>query len=255
MRKLAREARAIAVSALIEGEGLRVVAQAAAASRMSIEKLLQDLGAACLTYQDEHLRQLACRQVECVEIWSFASEYAKPDVADTLSPGVSDIWTWAAIDIASKLVPTWHIGHLDSETAHDFVSDLADRLEHGSQLVIDGSRLRLEATDEAQRAEVDLAALQDVYGKVQTGGGRHEERRRLGPRSTIRRFGQITRDFERDLVMHGHVIAVHSMAHNFLTIDDTTGATPAMSAGVADRFWEVDDLVGLLETREREGWW
>ena len=43
----------------------------AGVARMTVEKLLLDLGAACAQYQDEHLRNLTCRRIECDEIWSF----------------------------------------------------------------------------------------------------------------------------------------------------------------------------------------
>ena len=47
----------------------------AGVARMTVEKLLLDLGAACAQYQDENLRNLTCRRIECDEIWSFV--YAK----------------------------------------------------------------------------------------------------------------------------------------------------------------------------------
>ena len=36
-----------------------------------------DLGAACATYADEHLRNLPCKRIECDEIWSFCYAKAK----------------------------------------------------------------------------------------------------------------------------------------------------------------------------------
>ena len=76
-----------------------------------VEKLLRDLGAACASYQDEHLRNLPCRRIECDEIWSFI--YAKQknvERAKSAPEEAGDIWTWTAIDADTKLVPSWRIG-------------------------------------------------------------------------------------------------------------------------------------------------
>ena len=42
-------------------------------------------------------------------------------------------------------------------------------------------------------------------------------------------------------------VALHFMHYNFVKIHSTLRTTPAQAAGVTDRLWEVEDLVGLLE--------
>ena len=37
------------------------------------------------------------------------------------------------------------------------------------------------------------------------------------------------------------------MCYNFVKIHQSLRTTPAMAAGVTERLWEVEDLVGLLE--------
>ena len=66
-------------------------------SKPTILKLLADLGPVCARYQDEHLRNLRCRRVQCDEIWQFC--YAKQkNVADAKNApeGAGDVWTWVA---------------------------------------------------------------------------------------------------------------------------------------------------------------
>ncbi|MBI4419436.1 MAG: hypothetical protein HY560_01315 [Gemmatimonadetes bacterium] len=50
---------------------------------------------------------------------------------------------------------------------------------------------------------------------------------------------------------------MHYMAYNFCRSHETLtkarggiGTTPAMAARVADRVWKVQDMVGLLDTKE-----
>jgi hypothetical protein len=63
------------VAALVEGNNLRATARMTAVGRVTIERLLRDLGRACAAYQAETLVNLNCRRVQCVEIWAFF--YAK----------------------------------------------------------------------------------------------------------------------------------------------------------------------------------
>ena len=165
MNRLSAEKRIAVVAALVEGCGLRATARMTGVARMTVEKLLRDLGAACAQYQDEYLRNLNCRRIECDEIWSFV--YAKQKNVDSAknAPEVAgDVWTWTAIDPDTKLVPSWCIGSRDTATAYDFMHDLADRLRHRVQLTTDGHRPYLEAVESAFNLDIDYAMLIKIYG-------------------------------------------------------------------------------------------
>ena len=43
----------------------------------TVLKLLADLGTACARYQNETLRGLQCRRIQCDEIWQFCYAKAK----------------------------------------------------------------------------------------------------------------------------------------------------------------------------------
>ena len=42
------------------------------------------------------------------------------------------------------------------------------------------------------------------------------------------------------------------MWYNFAKIHQTLRITPAMAAGVTDRVWDAEDIVRLLDNREKE---
>ena len=46
-------------------------------AKNTIAKLLVELGAACTRYQDETLRNLPCKRLQCDEIWSFVGAKEK----------------------------------------------------------------------------------------------------------------------------------------------------------------------------------
>ena len=75
MNKLTQAKRVQMISALVEGNSVRATCRMTGAAKGTVLKLLADLGKACARYQDEHLRNLICKRIQCEEIWSFC--YAK----------------------------------------------------------------------------------------------------------------------------------------------------------------------------------
>ena len=51
--------------------------------------------------------------------------------------------------------------------------------------------------------------------------------------------------FSKKVEMHAHSVALHFMYYNFVKIHQSLRTTPAQAAGVTDKLWEVEDLVGL----------
>jgi IS1 transposase len=72
------------------------------------------------------------------------------------------------------------------------------------------------------------------------------ERQNLTMRMQIRRFTRLTNAFSKKIENHIASIAIHYMHYNFVRIHQSLRVTPAMAAGVADRLWSIEDLVGLL---------
>lgn len=63
----------------------------------------------------------------------------------------------------------------------------------------------------------------------------------------MRRFNRLTNAFSKKIEHHVASIALHYMHYNFVRIPQTLRVTPAMAAGVADRLWDIEDLVRLLD--------
>ena len=75
----------------------------------------------------------------------------------------------------------------------------------------------------------------------------HIERANLTVRMQLRRSTRLTNGFSKKVEMHAHSAPLHFMHYNFVKIHSTLRTTPAQAAGVTERLWEVEDLVGLLE--------
>jgi len=269
--------RTAVVAALIEGNSLRATARLTDVARMTVEKLLRDLGTACAQYQDEHLRNLSCKRIQCDEIWSFVyakQKHVTPEIA-AMHPDAGDIWTWTAIDADTKLVPSWLVGSRDAETAYMFISDLAGRLRHRVQLTTDGFKPYLSAVEDAFGSDIDYATLIKLYGQSDEPAKRYSparilgvqaatitgnpnwkhistsyvERQNLTMRMHMRRFTRLTNGFSKKVENHAHMVALHFMYYNFCKIHQTLRVTPAMEAGLMDHVWPLEEVVDLLNER------
>ena len=63
--------------ARVEGCSIRATVRMTGVAKNTIVKLLVELGAACSHYQDETIRNLRCKRIQCDEIWSFVGAKEK----------------------------------------------------------------------------------------------------------------------------------------------------------------------------------
>lgn len=113
------------------------------------------------------MRNLTCKRVECDEIWSFVGMKQK-NVPEELQGqfGLGDAYTWTAIDADTKLIPCWHVGTRELESAYEFIHDLASRLSNRVQLTADGYKAYITAVEDAFGADIDFAQLIKMYGNA-----------------------------------------------------------------------------------------
>ena len=171
MNRLDAIRRAHVVKCLVEGNSLRATARITGVARMTIEKLLRDLGPACAEYHSTHVRDLQTQRVQVDEIWSFC--YAKkksikkdPSILERYADA-GDVWTWTALDADSKFCISWLVGDRTAEAAYSILSDVASRVANRIQLTTDQLSVYLKSADRAFGINVDYAMLHKIY----SGGG------------------------------------------------------------------------------------
>ena len=239
----------------------------------TVLKLLADIGIVVARYQDEHLRGLTCRRIQCDEVWAFCHAKEK-NVPENLRGqfGFGDVWTWVALDADSKLVPSWRVGLRDAEDATAFIKDLAGRIAMRTQLTTDGYHVYLVAVEEGFGASVDYAMLVKLYGAGPADEGRYSpakcigtqtaviagkpdpdhistsfvERQNLTMRMQMRRFTRLTNAFSKKVENLGYALALHFMHYNYCRVHQTHKMTPAMAAGLTDHVWKIEEIVALL---------
>ncbi len=285
MNRLDNSARTRILSALCEGASVNATARQTGVSKVTILKLLGDIGGVCETFQRETLVSLTCARIQCDEVWSFIGAKERNVPRDERGRGRGDAWIWTAICADTKLVPCWHVGARDADAAAYFMEDLASRLANRVQLTTDGHKAYLSAVEGAFGWNgVDYAMLVKLYGQGIEGTHRYSppevigterhwvmgnpdeahistsyvERQNLTMRMNMRRLTRLTNAFSKKIENHRHALALHYMYYNFCrkhaTLTKASGGvhtTPAMAAGVANHVWTLSEVVGLLESAER----
>jgi IS1 family transposase len=286
MNQLSTERRAAIVRALVEGNSIRSAARLTGTSMNTVLKLLVDVGVMCAIYQNHKLRNLACKQIQCDEIWSFCG--AKQRRVNRGAQGAGDVWTWTAMDADTKLMVSWLVGRRDPKTGLAFMRDLRARLAGRVQLTTDGHMIYVTAVERAfgwQR--VDFGQLAKTYASNPESDTRYSppvctgavklivmgnpdperistsfvERSNLTMRMGMRRFTRLTNAFSKKVENHAHAVALHFFYYNFCRPHQTLTkahpnhypTTPAMAAGVADHVWTLEDLCALLDPTRQVG--
>ncbi len=280
MNRLSTERRVQILAALTEGASINSTARQTGVSKVTILKLLAEVGVACLDYQRETLMNLPCTKIQADEVWSFVGCKERNVVPSEKGKGRGDAWTWTAICADTKLIPCWHIGRRDADAAAYFMEDLASRLANRVQLTTDGLNKYLVAVENAFGWNgIDYAMLVKIYGEPLEGRRRYSppklvgtnkmpvmgnpdaknistsfaERQNLTMRMNVRRLTRLTNGFSKKIENHAHAISLYFMHYNFCrkheTLTKAAGGihtTPAMAAGVSDHVWKIEEIVALI---------
>jgi len=276
MNKLSIDRKAQVIKVLCEGNSIRSTARITDTAINTVVKLLREVGAACLEYQDKVMHDLPCKHIQCDEIWSFVYSKAKNVPEEHNGEfGYGDVWTWTAIDADTKLVPCWLVGLRDASYGYHFMSDLKSRLANRVQITTDGHKVYLWAVEDAFGADVDYAMLVKLYGQQLESETKYSpakciaaephviqgnpdptkistsfaERQNLTMRMSMRRFTRLTNAFSKRLENHVYALALYFMHYNFARPHKTLAypypRTPAIAAGITDHIWAIEEIVNL----------
>ena len=272
MNCLTTEKQVAVISALVEGCSVRSTVRLTGVSKGAILRLLARVRAACASYQDTAIRNVAAKRVQIDEIWSFVGAKQKHLTTKNKARGaIGDVWTFVAIDAQTKLVLSWLVGFRDSGCATEFLQDVAGRLSHRIQLTTDGHRMYLSAVEDAFGSDIDYAMLHKVYQSNPDGETRYSpakciacipqdvtgmpdpehistsyvERQNLTMRMSMRRFTRLTNAFSKKAENHAHSVSLFYMHYNFVRIHQALRVTPAMEAGISSHLWSIAEIVAM----------
>lgn len=267
---LAREKQIVVVGALAEGNSIRSIERMTGINRNTIMNLGTRVGKACEQIMDEQMRGLSCSQIQMDEIWGFVGKKQKNVRRSDNRREVGDVWTFVAVDAASRMVPAYFVGKRDSYSAKCFVGDLASRLDSERvQVSTDALAAYQDAIERAFGCDADYGQIVKTYNLSELDQRRYSppdmlrvarnvisgnpdfknistsyvERQNLTMRMHMRRLTRLTNAFSKKMENFKAAVALHFAYYNFVRMHKSLRMTPAMAGGVTNHIWEVSDLV------------
>ena len=178
MNRLSTAKRAEIIGCLVEGVSINATCRMTGAAKMTVLKLVRDLGEATSRYQDTALRNLPCKRIQADELWAFCHAKAKNVPEQHRGEfGYGDVWTWTAIDPDTKLMVTWLVGERDEVDGLAFMLDLRERVSGRIQLSTDAGVPYRGIVERAFGSDIDYAQVIKDYGVAASEDGSPTARR------------------------------------------------------------------------------
>ncbi len=264
------EKKIAVVASFAEGASIRGIERMTGVNRNTIMSLGLRVGANCAAIMDAKMRDLPCRNVEVDEIWGFIGKKQKN--VNALDAGHGDVWTWIALDVETKLVPSFVIGKRDAYHAKIFIDDLAARLANRIQLSSDAMSAYPDAVERGFGSDVDYGQIMKTYSVTnltKEAAGRyspaevveverkiiqgnplvaristsHVEKQNHTLRMHCRRLSRLTNAFSKKLDSFKAAVALHFVYYNFCKSHGAIRMTPAQAAGVEGSQWTIAELI------------
>jgi len=267
---LKTEKKAMAVSMLAEGNSVRSIERITGIHRDTIMRLGLRVGEGCRQIMDSKMRGLACKQIECDEIWGFIG--AKRKNAERAG-AYGDVWTFIALDADTKLIPSFIVGKRDTYHARAFMEDLAGRMANRIQVSTDSLKAYPDAIERGFGTEVDHGQIVKTYSMSVLGSAAasvryspvevvkvertivsgmpdvsrittsHIESQNLTLRMHCRRLTRLTNAYSKKFENFQAAVALNFAYYNFCKTHNSIRMTPAQAAGVESSAWTVAELI------------
>jgi IS1 family transposase len=268
---LAEEKAMSVLQHLVEGCSVRATSRITGVHPRTILNLLALAGKKCDQLLTNRIHGLRVKEVQCDELWGYVGMKEKTKARQGRDEvTVGDAYTFVGIERNSKLVLAWHLGRRAERDAVASAEKLAAATEGSFQVTTDGFRAYQDAVVLSLGAQgVDFAQLVKLYAanpesetryspaecigckrlpifgnpdmsKVSTS---HVERQNLTMRMQMRRLTRLTNAFSKKWEKLYAMLALYFAWYNFCRVHQTLRVTPAMQAGIADRIWEIRELL------------
>jgi IS1 family transposase len=253
---------------LLEGNSVSSVERITGVHHGTILKLLVLAGERCEQLMARKIQNVAVRDVECDEVWSFIGKKEKR-VRPEDDQNLGDCYAFVAIERHSKLVLNIAMGKRDQATTDVFIEGLRHATRGEFQITTDGFVPYKSAIETTLGDRVDFAQLIKVYRAATGDEHRYSpaevssvevvpvvgnpdperictsivERSNLSIRMGTRRFTRLTNAFSKKWENHWAAVALWFGFYNFCRVHKSLRVTPAMQAGIADHVWELSELL------------
>lgn len=253
---------------LLEGNSVSSVERITDVHHTTILKLLVLAGEKCERIMADRIRNVAVRDVELDEVWSFIGKKQKR-VRPEDDQNLGDAYTFVAIERHTKLVLNIAMGKRDQATTDVFVEGVRHATRGDFQITTDGFSPYKTAIQNTLEDRCDYAMLIKVYSAATGDEHRYSpptvsatevvpvmgrpdperictsivERSNLSLRMGMRRWTRLTNAFSKKWENHWASAALWYCWYNFGRVHKSLRMTPAMAAGITDHIWSVREML------------
>jgi len=270
--RLPKEKVALILNCLVEGNSVRSTARLADVEKRTVLNILKLAGEACERILASQVRNVPVKDLELDEAWTYVGCKQKNLRPDHAGKRFGDQYVFIGLERTSKLVVAWHLGKRDRVNTEDFVSKirwatapgyfeistdafqpyesaidagLYDRASHTN--VVKLFSHHVEQGRERYSPGSFLAVQKDAVSgnpDLDRASTSHVERKNGTLRQWCKRLTRLTYAFSKKWDNLKAALALHFAHYNFCRVHGSLRITPAMAAGVADRVWAIEDLIG-----------
>ena len=258
---------------LVEGNSVRGTARLCDVEKRTVLNMLTLAGEACERLFIERVKGVPVHDLELDEIWTYVGKHQRRIGPGENSALIGDAYTFIGLERTSKLVVAWHLGKRTAISTEDFISKihwatapgrfdvstdgfepyeraidagLYDRANHSAVVKVFSNHLD-RVTESYKPAKFVSVQKDAVSGDpdLDRAGTSHIERKNGTLRGWCKRLTRLTYAYSKKWDNLKAALALHFAHYNFCRIHGSLRITPAMAAGIADRVWEISDLIGV----------
>ena len=217
------------------------------------------------------MKEIKCEAIECDEIFSFIGKKQRKVTKEDLkeNPHLGDAYTFIGFEPDSKAVINFEIGKRDAVTTNRFICDLRQRISGRVQISTDGFVHYSSTIERHFGSEADYAQIVKMYGKESSDSGHYSppqvtgvsirkiagkpkgrristsyvERNNWTIRTHQRRLTRLSNGFSRKFENLKASLSLYFWWYNFCKIHGTINVTPCMELGVANRIYNMEEII------------
>jgi len=263
------------VEMLCEGTSVSATARMMKTSKRVVLDVLVIFGERCQEFTEAKIQDVFVGDVQVDELWSFVLCKNATAKREKMVGGCGDNYCFTAIDRATKLLVTWHMGrrteiHTDTfirkleAATHGHISSdgwksypqtikrhLGNRVDHGVMNKVYGRSINYPKSAYSP-ARIIGAYKTPMHGDVYQQDRictSHMERMNGSIRTFNKRMARLTYCFSKKWANHRAALALMFAHYNFCRAHRSLkGLTPAMAHGLATAKWTVRELLENVST-------
>ncbi len=258
---------------LAEGNSVRSTSRLCDVEKRTVLNLLKTAGDCCERFMERSLRDLPVTDLQLDECFSFVLKkegHKRPEEMNDETIGSQ--YVYIGLERGTKLVVAWHLGRRDRDNTYEFISKVRRATSDKRRFDISTDawpsyvpEIDLQLSDRANHSIVVKVYDKPEEGReryspgnfvtVEKGVGSgnpdlsractsHIERKNGSLRQWCRRLTRLTYAFSKKKENLRAALALHFWYYDFARVHSSLRVTPAMQAGLTDRIWSLEEIVG-----------